>query len=160
MQLEIPLETVAAAVAMAAERSLPIILNPAPATALTDSILGSLFCITPNETEAEALTGVTVSDDETAVAAADALLQRGVQNVVITLGARGAMLHNADGTHYQQAEPVDVVDTTAAGDTFNGVFAAMIAAEFSLREAMTFAVKAATISVQTAGAITSIPRLG
>ena len=158
MQLEIPLETVADAVEMAAERSLPVILNPAPATALTDKILGSLFCITPNETEAEKLTGMAVRDDETAIAAANALLQRGVQNVVMTLGARGAMLHNAAGTFYQRAESVDVVDTTAAGDTFNGVFAAMIAAEHSLQEAMKFAVKAATISVQTAGAIASIPR--
>ena len=160
MQLETPLETVAAAIAMAASRDTPVILNPAPATPLSDQILKNLFCITPNETEAEVLTGVAVGDEKSALDAAAALLHRGVQNVVITMGASGALLHNSDGTHFQPAAAVDVVDTTGAGDTFNGVFAAMIARKHSLEDALQTAVGAATISVQTAGAITSIPRLG
>ena len=159
MQLETPLETVAAAVKMASVNSKPVIINPAPATPLPDSILEGLFCITPNETEAEALSGVAVTDPQSAIAAADVLLQRGVGNVVITLGSQGALLHNASGTHYEPAESVEVVDTTAAGDTFNGVFAAMIAAGGSPEEAIVPAVRAATISVQTAGAIASIPAL-
>ena len=159
MQLETPLETVAAAVKMASANSKPVIINPAPAAPLPDSILEGLFCITPNETEAEALTGVAVTDQQSAIAAADVLLQRGVRNVVVTLGSQGALLHNANGTHYQSAESVEVVDTTAAGDTFNGVFAAMIAAGESPEEAIVPAVRAATISVQTAGAIASIPAL-
>ena len=159
MQLETPLETVAAATKMANANDIPVIINPAPAAPLPDSILEGLFCTTPNETEAEALTGVAVTDQQSAIAAADVLLQRGVRNVVITLGSRGALLHNANGAHYQSAESVDVVDTTAAGDTFNGVFAAMIADGKSPQEAIGPAVRAATLSVQTAGAIASIPML-
>lgn len=160
MQLEIPIETVEAAIAMAATRDLPVILNPAPARQLSEQLLAGLYCITPNETEAEALTGISVNDEKSAMAAADLLLQRGVQNVVITMGSKGALLCNADGTHHQSAELVNVVDTTGAGDTFNGVFAAMIAKGRTLPDAVQTAVAAATISVQSAGAIDSIPRLG
>jgi len=159
VQLEAPMETVAAAVSMATSRAVPVILNPAPAKQLSDDVLNNLFCLTPNQTEAEALTGISVSDEDSAVAAADVLLGRGVQNVVVTLGAKGALLRNADGTHHQPAEPVSVVDTTGAGDTFNGVLAAMIVKGKTLPEAMATAVAAATISVQSAGAIPSIPHL-
>jgi len=161
MQLEIPIETVEAAIAMAASRELPVVLNPAPAPKqpLPEQLLAGLFCITPNETEAEALTGISVNDEKSAMAAADILLQRGVQNVLITMGSKGALLCNADGTHHQSAELVNVVDTTGAGDTFNGVFAAMIAKGRALPDAVQTAVAAATISVQSAGAIDSIPRL-
>ena len=118
-----------------------------------------IFCLTPNESEAEALTGIAVSDVDSAVAAADVLLRRGVQNVVVTMGANGALLRNADGTHHQAAESVSVVDTTGAGDTFNGVLATMIVKGHTLQEAMETAVTAASISVQTAGAIASMPCL-
>lgn len=159
MQLEIPLETVAAAIKMANLNGTPVVINPAPAISMPDSMLENLFCITPNETEAEALTGIAVTDQVSAIAAANALLQRGVQNVVVTLGSGGALLHNSNGTHYQSTDKVKAVDTTGAGDTFNGVFAAMIASGRSLEYAMASAVRAATISVQTAGAIVSIPYL-
>ena len=159
VQLEAPMETVAAAVSMAASCDIAVILNPAPAKQLSDEILRDLYCLTPNESEAEALTGIAVVDETSAVTAADALLDRGVQNVVVTLGANGALLRNADGTHHQAAELVDVVDTTGAGDTFNGVLAAMIVKGLSLPEAMATAVSAASISVQSAGAVASIPRL-
>jgi len=135
------------------------VLNPAPATHLPEQLLNKLYCLTPNSTEAEGLTGVAISDEKSAIVAADVLLGRGVQNVIITLGSDGALLHNADGTHYQAAASVDVVDTTGAGDTFNGVLAAMIARRQPLQDAIETAVKAATLSVQTAGAIASIPRL-
>lgn len=159
VQLEAPMETVAAAVSMAASRGVPAILNPAPAKQLSDDLLNNLFCLTPNESEAEALTGISVVDENTAVAAADVLLRRGVQNVVVTLGRSGALLRNAEGTHHQPAESVNVVDTTGAGDTFNGVLAAMVVKGATLPEAMETAVAAASISVQSAGAIASIPRL-
>ena len=144
---------------MARAIDLPVIINPAPAQPLPDSVLQNLYCVTPNETEAEALTGIAVTNLESATAACDALLKRGVQNAVITMGSAGALLRNEKGSFHQPAEAVTVVDTTAAGDTFNGVFAAMIAGQQSLEEAMLKAVAAATISVQTAGAINSIPRL-
>ena len=101
-----------------------------------------------------------MNDEKSAMAAADSLLQRGVQNVVITMGSKGALLCNADGTKKQSAALVNVVPTTGAGDTFNGVFAAMIAKGRALPDAVQTAVAAATISVQSAGAIDSIPRLG
>jgi len=157
LQLEMPLDTVTTAVDLAHRQGTPCILNPAPATELPDTVLEKLFCITPNETEAEILTGIQIVDRESASSAAEILLQRGVENVVITMGGRGALLHNADETYYEKAARVTVVDTTAAGDTFNGVLAAMIAEGQSLKEAVRFAVAAATRSVQTAGAIASIP---
>ena len=159
MQLETPLETVAAAMQMAAARELPVILNPAPAQALSKDLLQGLYCITPNETEAELLSGIAVNDEASAIEAAEALRQQGVQNVIVTLGAKGALLCNAAGTLFQPAEAVKVVDTTAAGDTFNGVLAAMIANGRSLQSAVETAVRAATMSVQRAGAIASIPHL-
>ena len=159
IQLETPLETVRTAIELAAKRQLPVVLNPAPMAELPDEILGGLFCITPNESEAEALTGVAVSDVASATAAADRLLQRGVKNVVVTLGSQGALLRNSAETVLQPAEVVSVVDTTGAGDTFNGVFTTMVAKGHSLPEAIKMAVGAASLSVQTAGAIASIPRL-
>ena len=159
MQLETPLQTVAAAMQMAAARELPVILNPAPAQALPKDLLQGLYCITPNETEAELLSGIAVKDEASAIAAAEAMRQQGVQNIIVTMGAKGALLCNAAGTHFQPAETVKVVDTTAAGDTFNGVLAAMIAKGCPLQSAVEKAVRAATISVQSAGAIASIPHL-
>ena len=159
IQLETPLDTVAAALQMANARDLPVILNPAPAQQLADSFLQGLYCITPNESEAELLSGITVTDQKSAIEAAEALRQQGVENVIVTMGSQGALLCNAEGTHFQSAEEVQVVDTTGAGDTFNGVLAARIASGTSLRSAMETAVRAATMSVQTAGAIASIPHL-
>ncbi|MDH5584125.1 MAG: ribokinase, partial [Gammaproteobacteria bacterium] len=118
LQLEMPLDTVTTAVDLAHQQGTPCILNPAPATELPDTVLEKLFCITPNETEAEILTGIQIVDRESASSAAEILLQRGVENVVITMGGRGALLHNADETYYEKAARVTVVDTTAAGDTF------------------------------------------
>ncbi len=160
VQLETPIETVAAAIELATQQGATCILNPAPATPVPDRVIEALFCITPNESEAEMLTGVTVTDEKSAAAAADELLQRGVKNVVITMGKNGALLRNASGSHRQTAESVNVVDTTAAGDTFNGVLATMLAKDRSMRDAIGIAVAAATQSVQIAGAIASIPHLG
>ena len=159
IQLETPMKAVETALAMAARRQLPVILNPAPAAPLPDDLLQGLFCITPNETEAEALTGIGIDSLDDAVAAADALRAKGVQNVVITLGARGALLLHAGGSDHRSAEPVEVVDTTGAGDTFNGVLATMIVRGLPLSDAVGAAVRAATVSVRSAGAVPSIPRL-
>ncbi len=160
LQLETPLETVIAAVDLAAKNGTPCVLNPAPAASIPGQTLAQLFCITPNETEAESLTGVAVVDKQSAATAAEHLLQLGVKNVVITMGKNGALLCNADGTHHQSAESVPVVDSTAAGDTFNGVLVAMLTEGMSIKEALRIAVHAATRSVQSAGAITSIPKRG
>ena len=158
VQLEVPMETVETAIHMASKHDVRAILNPAPAASLSDQVLQGLYCITPNEHEAEELTGISVTCLESAQAAAEELLSRGVLNVILTLGEKGALLVNADGSHQQPAEPVEVVDTTAAGDTFNGILAAMLAEGESLQESMRLAVKGATLSVQTAGATDSVPQ--
>ena len=160
LQLETPMDTVSAAVELAHRHGTPCVLNPAPAAELPDRVLAKLFCITPNESEAERLTGVRIVGRDSARQAAEELRRRGVSHVVITMGEHGALLHSADETHYEKAARVTVVDTTAAGDTFNGVLAAMIAEDRSLKEAVRLAVAAATRSVQAAGAIASIPRRG
>lgn len=151
VQLEIPMDAVEKAIALAAENDVKVILNPAPAASLSDTLLKNLFCITPNASELKTLTGKEVRNAKTAAAAASVLLQRGVRNVVVTLGEAGALICNSDGTHHEKAVAVQVVDTTGAGDTFNGVFTAKLAAGKSLRDALRLAVAAASLSVQYAG---------
>jgi ribokinase len=159
IQLETPMQTVVAALELAATNNTACVLNPAPAAEIPKHLYSGLFCITPNQSEAELLTGVTVVDQTSAKSAAEVLLRRGVKNVVITMGGQGALLCNAEGIFFEEAKKVTVVDTTGAGDTFNGVFTAMIAKGKSLRDALAVAVSAATQSVQKAGAISSIPHL-
>jgi len=158
LQLESPMEAVVEAVDIASRHATRCVLNPAPAAQIPEETLAQLYCITPNETEAELLTGVAVVDERSAVAAAERLLQRGVENVVLTLGKNGALLCNSDGTHLQNAPSVPVVDSTAAGDTFNGVLVTLLAEGLPIKETIRLAVEAASLSVQTAGAIASIPR--
>ena len=157
LQLESPMDAVAEAASIASLHETRCVLNPAPAAGIPDATLAQLYCITPNESEAELLTGVSVVDEQSAAAAAENLLRRGVENVVVTMGENGALLCNSDGTHYQEAPSVTAVDTTAAGDTFNGVLVALIAEGQPIKEAIRLAVEAASLSVQTAGAIASIP---
>ena len=158
LQLETPVDAVAEAIDIAFRHATRCVLNPAPAMQLPDEVLAQLYCITPNETEAEILTGIAVSDVQSAARAARQLLQSGVENVVITMGSNGALLCNSDGVHHQAAPAVTVIDSTAAGDTFNGVLVTMLAEGRSLKEAMQLAVTAASLAVQKSGAIASIPR--
>ena len=158
-QLETPIETIVAAAELSATHGAKFILNPAPAAEIPKQIYANLFCITPNQSEAELLTGVTIADKASAEKAAQVLLNRGADNVVITMGSQGALLSNAAGTFFEAAGSVTVVDTTGAGDTFNGFFTAMIASGKSLQDALATAVFAASQSVQVAGAIPSIPYL-
>lgn len=157
LQLEIPLPTVEAAVQQASERGLRVILNPAPAQPLMAGLLARLFLITPNETEASLLTGIEVTGESTAAEAAQRLWALGVANVIITLGASGAYLQTADGGCLIAAPPVVAVDTTAAGDCFNGALAVALAEGQSLPRAVAFACRAASISVTRMGAQASMP---
>jgi ribokinase len=157
LQLETPLKTVEAAVKLAASAGARVILNPAPARSLPDALLRRVYLLTPNETEAELLTGVAVKNDTAAARAADALLERGVENVIITLGARGALVAGKEGRGLVKGYKVKPVDTTAAGDVFNGTLAVALAEGKSLREAARFASAAAAISVTRLGAQTSAP---
>lgn len=157
MQLEIPMETIEAVAIDAKANNQKIIINPAPAQALTDTLLNGLFLVTPNETEAALLTGVTVTDEVTASVAADVFLKKGVQNVVITLGRQGAFFKNADLIFKISAPIVTAVDTTAAGDTFSGALAVAITEGMDWEQAIGFAIEAASISVTRMGAQPSVP---
>lgn len=159
MQLETPLPAVAAAARLAKKHGVPVILNPAPAPAkkLPPALLRHVSILTPNETEAELLTGIKVTDDTSAREAAQALLAQGVETVIITLGAKGAYLRNAASDEFIPAHKVKPVDTTAAGDTFNGALAVALAEGRDLRKAIRFANAAAALSVTRLGAQPSAP---
>jgi ribokinase len=157
MQLETPLETVQAAADLAARARVPVILNPAPARPLPDRLLRKVSILTPNETEAELLTGIKVNDEAAAARAADKLRQRGVGTVILTLGARGAFIADGSGALLVAGFKVKAVDTTAAGDVFNGALAVALAEGQTLAAAARFANAAGAISVTRLGAQPSAP---
>lgn len=160
LQLEIPLATVEHVVKQAAERGLRVILNPAPAQPLPTDLFQHLFLITPNETEAELFTGIRVTDLATAKQAAQKLHELGVSNVVITLGSKGAYLSTGTEDELIPTTTVKAIDSTAAGDCFNGALAVGLAEGQSLPDAIAFACKAASISVTRMGAQASMPKRG
>ncbi len=160
VQLETPLETVQKAVELCADFNTRVILNPAPAAELPDALLKKVHIITPNETEAEKLTGIAVEDEASAAEAARVLHGRGVQTVIVTLGEKGALVSDPE-SGYLALIPgfrVQAVDTTAAGDVFNGQLAVALAEGLALEEAILQAHAAAALSVQKLGAQSSIPR--
>ena len=157
LQLEIPMSTVEACIGVAAAKGARVILNPAPAAKVGAAALSKLYLITPNQTEAEILTGVEVNDEASAVKAAEALCALGVKKVVITLGSEGALLYEDGKAEIIPARKVEAVDTTAAGDVYNGAMCAALAEGMSLRESLRFATKASAISVSRVGAQPSIP---
>ena len=157
LQLETPLKAVAAAAELAWAAGVRIILNPAPARPLPDKLLRRLYLLTPNESEAELLTGVPVTDEASAAKAADALLAAGVGNVIVTMGERGALVAGKEGSGVVPAYRMKAVDTTAAGDVFNGTLAVALAEGKSLIEAARFASAAAALSVTRLGAQASAP---
>ncbi|PTB31788.1 ribokinase [Photobacterium phosphoreum] len=157
MQLETPLCGIEKAAQVAKAANTVVILNPAPARALSDELLACVDMITPNETEAEVLTGVTVTDAESAQQAANILHDKGIKTVMITLGAKGVWLSQDGRGDIIAGFNVEVTDTTAAGDTFNGAFVTGLLEDLSLESAIKFAHAAAAISVTRFGAQTSIP---
>lgn len=157
MQLEIPIETVEYVSELALERQTPVILNPAPARSLPEKLLKGLFLITPNETEAEILSGVKVNSYERAKEAADIISGKGVSNVVITMGALGAFVKEGDNYTMIPAVKVVAVDTTAAGDCFNGTLCVGLSEGKTITESVKLAVKASGLCVQKMGAQSSIP---
>jgi ribokinase len=157
MQLESPLETVEAAVRKAEESGKPVILNPAPARPLDERLLTGVAVLTPNETEAELLSGTSVRDDDGVRDAAARLRARGPRTVIVTLGERGVYALAPDFEGFVPAFRVEAVDTTAAGDVFNGVLAVALAEWRPLADALRFAQAAAAISVTRPGAQPSAP---
>ena len=157
-QLETPLEATQRAFEIARAAGVITILNPAPAAELPDALVALCDWLTPNESEAETLTGVPVHDDGGAERAARALMERGAGGAVITLGERGALVCTADGaTHVPAQASGPVVETTGAGDAFNGGFAVALSEGQSPVEAARFGCAVAGMSVTRFGAAASMP---
>jgi len=158
-QLEVPLETIEFAAKMANDLKVPFVLDPAPARELGPELLRLVDVLTPNETEAQILTGIEVTDEESARAASMNLLERGIKAVILTLGGKGFLLADNEETRYVSAQKVDAVDSTAAGDAFTGSLAVGIAENKALLDAALFANYVAALSVTKMGAQSSMPTL-
>ncbi|KUM43145.1 ribokinase [Pseudomonas sp. EpS/L25] len=157
-QLEVPLATVGGALARARALGKTVILNPAPATGpLPADWYAHIDYLVPNESEASLLTGLPVDNREQAEAAARQLIAAGARQVLLTLGSQGLLQVTAEGCRHHPATPVQAVDTTAAGDTFLGGFAAGLAEGLSVTEAIALGQRAAAIAVTRPGAQPSIP---
>jgi ribokinase len=156
-QLEIPLPVVESALDVTHRRGVRVILNPAPAHDLSDDLLKKVYLLTPNKTEAEFLSGITIRDLRTAEIAAERLLARGVDNVVMTLGREGAMLATRHETVHIEGVDVQAIDTTGAGDAFCGALAVAIAIGKDLREAVTYANVVGALTTTKIGAQNAIP---
>jgi ribokinase len=161
LQLEIPMDTVRFTARLAAEAKVKVILDPAPApnAPLDDALLRAVTCLTPNESEAERLTGISVQDEASARAAAEKLLQSGARQVIITLGAKGALLAGGGQTVLIPGCPVDARDSTAAGDAFNGGLGAALAHGLPWNDAVRQANLVGALSVTRLGAQPSLPTL-
>lgn len=157
MQLETPVTAVELATNIAKKNGVKVILNPAPAQPLSNNLLSKIDIITPNETEAEILTGVQVTNEQSAVKAAQVFHQKGIESVIITLGAKGVFFSRKGESKMIRGFQVQAVDTTAAGDTFNGGFVTALLEGQSFEEAIRFGQAAAAISVTRQGAQSSIP---
>jgi ribokinase len=158
-QLEIPIETVLKAAWMSKENNIPFVLNPAPASVLPEEIFGLIDYLTPNENELSTLAGLILNQDNSIKNASRKLLKKGVKNIIVTLGKKGAALINNDNEKYFPAPYVDVKDTTGAGDAFNGALAFALANGEEIEKAIQLAVNVASFSVTKMGAQNSMPSL-
>lgn len=157
MQLEVPLETVYHAAAFGRDNGIPVILNPAPAAAIDFAALGRVAWLVPNETELEALTGMPATSEDEARRAGETLLDKGCDNLIVTLGAKGAMLLNRDGCRLSPPSAVRPVDTTGAGDAFIASFSYHLLTLGDVDAAMAMANKYAALSTTRPGTQTSFP---
>ena len=157
LQLEIPLETVVQAASLARQNGLRVILNPAPARPIPDSLLADVDILVPNESELGLLSGQPVTDTDSAQSAAQALLAKGLKTVIVTLGANGALLVTDEKVTRIPTFKVEVVDTTAAGDAFIGGLAAALLKDKSLEEAVHYGNAAGALAATKFGAQPSLP---
>ncbi|WP_391205192.1 ribokinase [Psychrobacillus sp. L4] len=157
LQLEIPMPAVEFAADIAAQKGIPIILNPAPAQEISNSLLSKVTILTPNETELEVLTGLKTETDAELYQACSLLLQKGVGAVVVTLGEKGAYYMNGHEHGRIQPNRVDVKDSTGAGDAFNGALAVGLCKGHSLKECILYASEVAAFAVTQMGAQPTFP---
>jgi len=157
IQLEIPMDTVNYVVKFASKHGVRVILNPAPANTLSQELLECVYILTPNKTEASMISGIEVTDMDTAKKAAQVICDKGAKNVVVTMGSMGAVICKSGVCSEVAARKVETIDTTAAGDVFNGALAVAVSEGKELEEAVDFACEAAAISVTRLGAQASIP---
>jgi ribokinase len=157
MQLEIPVKTVDFIATTVNSKNTKIILNPAPATQLAASLLKNIYIISPNEKEAEMLSGISISDKESVIKAAAIIKEKGPQTVIITLGEKGVYILSPEYNEFIAAPKVIAEDTTAAGDVFNGALAVALSEKKNLKDAVHFACHAASLAVTKLGAQASAP---
>jgi ribokinase len=157
MQLEIPMETILFVAKTVSKENIKVILDPAPANELSNELLHYIDIITPNQTEAEVLSGIKITDVDSAKEAALVIYAKGVKNVIVTLGALGAVVCQEGNMYLVRAPVVKAIDTTAAGDVFNGALAVALSEDKPLIKAVEFACMVAALSVTRIGARSSIP---
>lgn len=157
MQLEIPLQTVEYAARKAFGKGVKVVLNPAPARSLPKELFRHLYMVTPNRIEAEMLTGIKIANDADVEKVAEEICEMGVKNVIITLGSKGCLIREEGVSYRIDAFKVEPVDTTAAGDTFNGALCVGLSEGMDLKQAAVMASKASSIAVTRMGAQSSIP---
>jgi ribokinase len=156
-QLEVPVPVVRWALETARRHGVPTVLNPAPVQELSDELLGLVTYLTPNAGEVAALTGIEVSDLDSGRRAAARLCERGVGTVIITLGEEGALVYDGATAVHFEAFPIEVVDTTGAGDAFNGGLAVGLSAGGSLEQVIPLASAAAALTCTRRGAQDALP---
>jgi len=158
LQLETSLEAIEKTVALAKKYEKPIVLNPAPYQEIDENLLSGITYITPNETEASLLTDINVEDEESAKMASQRLIEKGINTVIITLGKQGCFVYDGiDDGQLIKGFKVDAVDTTGAGDSFNGAFATFIANGMDLDDAVNRANAVAALSVTKVGTAPAMP---
>lgn len=157
MQLEIPVEAVSRAAEIARSYGVYVVLNPAPACNLPDSLLRNVSLIIPNRSELEAVTGISCAAANSVLAAADALIARGVKELVVTLGSKGSCIIGAGDPVFVPARKVEAIDTTAAGDTFCAGVCVGLSEGMDLEHSVRFATAASSLAVMKLGAQDSIP---
>ena len=159
LQLETPLDTIKYALNKAKELNKYTILNPAPAVKLDDEIIKNVDLLTPNETELEIISGVSIETEEDIQKAAQIMIEKGVKELIVTLGSKGSLYINKEKSMFKKAYKVEAVDTTAAGDSYTGALAVALSQNKGMEDAMDFASKVGALSVLKEGAQSSLPTL-
>lgn len=159
LQLETPLNTIKYALNKAKELNKYTILNPAPAVKLDDEIIKNVDLLTPNETELEIISGVSIETEEDIQKAAQIMIEKGVKELIVTLGSKGSLYINKEKSMFKKAYKVEAVDTTAAGDSYTGALAVALSQGKNIEDAMDFASKVGALSVLKEGAQSSLPTL-